>query len=178
MLSQKYLYNKMADIEMQNLGQKSVVEEGSAGEEGTAAGEHGKIMSAFGIFTIVVIIVLIAVTALFATNAYFYNRIRDGSCSKISQSEAEALYWTNVVLAVIAGIMALAAIIMLFVYWKSPNFTKKWVGTVQGPGGYSEASLAARQSAAIGLRSGAGRLAGYGEGLAGYVGPTPAVVPV
>ncbi len=86
------------------------------------------VMSAFGIFTIVVIIVLIGITALFATNAVFFDKIRDGSCAKISKNEAEALYWTNVVLAVIAGLLALAAIIMLFVFWRKPDYKKKYLG--------------------------------------------------
>ena len=123
------------------------VKVGDKEELGTATGEHGKVTSAFGIFTIVVIIVLIAVTALFATNAIFFDRIKGNGCSdKISPSEANFLYWTNVVLAVLSGILALVAIIMLFVYWKSPNFTKKWIGNVQytRPGGYGEAVTSAR----------------------------------
>ena len=93
-----------------------------------AEGVQSSLMSAFGIFTIVVIIVLIGITALFATNAVFFDRIRDGSCAKISKNEAEALYWTNVVLAVIAGLLALAAIIMLFVFWRKPDYKKKYLG--------------------------------------------------
>jgi len=97
---------------------------------------------------------LIAVTALFATNAIFFDRIKGNGCSdKISSSEANFLYWTNVVLAVLSGILALVAIIMLFVYWKSPNFTKKWIGNVQytRPGGYGEAVTSGRARLGTGL---------------------------
>lgn len=146
-----------------------VVPKGDGNTPGTAEGEHGKVTSAFGIFTIVVIIVLIAVTALFATNAIFFDRIKGNGCNdKISSSEANFLYWTNVVLAVLSGILALVAIIMLFVYWKSPNFTKKWIGNVQytGPAGYGEAVASGRASVGDSLTR-AGR----------YVTPTP-VTPV
>jgi len=162
----KYLYIKMPETAPPL---KSVVEEGDTDTPGSAAGEHGKVTSAFGIFTIVVIIVLIAVTALFATNAIFFDRIKGNGCSdKISSSEADFLYWTNVVLAVLSGILALVAIIMLFVYWKSPNFTKKWIGNVQytRPGGYGEAVTSARSGLGAGLtRAGA------------YVTPTPVTPP-
>ena len=164
----------MSDVEMKEFGAPatSVVKEGSTGEDGTAAGEHGKIMSAFGIFTIVVIIVLIGITALFATNTYFFERIKSSGCNgKISASEANTLYWVNLVMAIISGILALVAIIMLVVYWRKPKFTKKWLGTAsyQAPTVYGEKVAAGRMRAAQGIRYG-------GERAAGFVGPTPGVI--
>jgi len=83
---------------------------------------------------------LIGITALFATNAVFFGRIRDGSCNaKISKSEADTLYWVNVVLAVIAGLLALIAIIMLFVYWKNPEYKEKYIGKYVSPTAYTAA---------------------------------------
>jgi len=152
----KYLYIKMSSDDNND---------STFVENREATREHGKVTSAFGIFTIVVIIVLIAVTALFATNAIFFDRIKGNGCSdKISSSEANFLYWTNVVLAVLSGILALVAIIMLFVYWKSPKFTKKWIGNVQyeRPVGYGEKIDRGRQTFGDKLRR-----------AGDYITPTP-----
>ena len=145
--------------------------EAAAGEEVVvphedAVNEHGKIMSTFGIFIIVLIIVMIGITALFATNAVFFNRIRDGSCAKISKDEAEVMYWLNVVLAVISGIVVLVAIILLLVYWRKPKFTRRYLGRV---------------SVAPGERFAAGYAGFRGQEIpgavpAGVVVPAPALV--
>jgi len=48
-------------------------------------------------------------------NAVYYDRIRRGaSCSAISRNEANTMFWINVILAIIAGIVFIWSIYKLF----------------------------------------------------------------
>nr|QBK91951.1 MAG: hypothetical protein LCPAC304_02930 [Pithovirus LCPAC304] len=96
-----------------------------------AKAEHGKVSTSYTIFLIVVLIVMAFVTAVFITNAVFYEAIRKqaGACgTAVSKNEADVLFWLNVVLAVIAAILLLASIVLLFFAYKKPEFTEKYIG--------------------------------------------------
>lgn len=75
--------------------------------------------NALYILTIVIIIVMIFITGVFIANAFFFAEIRKSGCgTKISTSEGEILYWFNLILAIISGLVVLFAIFIL-VFWRS-----------------------------------------------------------
>lgn len=75
--------------------------------------------SALYILTIVIVIVMIFITGVFIANAFFFAEIRKSGCgTKISTSEGEMLYWFNLILAIISGLIVLFAIFIL-VFWRS-----------------------------------------------------------
>ncbi len=99
-----------------------------------AKAEHGKVSTSYTIFLIVVLIVMAFVTAVFITNAVFYEAIRKqaSACGgAVSKNEADVLFWLNVVLAVIAAILLLVSIVLLFFAYKKPKFTEKYIGKYQ-----------------------------------------------
>lgn len=98
-----------------------------------AKDEHGKVSTSYTIFLIVVLIVMLFVTGVFIANAVYYDRIRKaGGCSTaISKNESDILFWVNVILAVISGIMVIVAIVLLFFAYKKPEYTEKYIGRYQ-----------------------------------------------
>lgn len=90
-------------------------------EKKKATRRHDKVSTSYTIFLIVMTIVFLAIAIVFGVNTYFYDKIRKNGCSSnISSSEAEALYWTNLILAVISGIMFIVCIILIFTTTKAP----------------------------------------------------------
>lgn len=62
---------------------------------------------------------MIFITGVFIANAFFFAEIRKSGCgTKISTSEGEILYWFNLILAIISGLVVLFAIFIL-VFWRS-----------------------------------------------------------
>lgn len=75
--------------------------------------------SALYILTVVIVIVMIFVTGIFISNAFFFAEIRKSGCgANISTSEGDIMYWFNLILAIISGIIVLFAIFIL-VFWRS-----------------------------------------------------------
>ena len=56
-------------------------------------------------FKLVVVIASGLASAFFITNAIYYDRIRNGTCNAISKSEADTMFWINVILAIISVIV-------------------------------------------------------------------------
>lgn len=148
-----------------------------------AQGEHAKVTTSYTIFLIVVAIVFLAIAVVFAINTYFYDKIRKNGCSSsISKSEAEALYWTNLVLAIVAGIMFIVSIILIFTETKAPSYATKYLGRLKYQTESGEViglGEAGRRAAAAGYTRGAAAVgSGYRAGLAaagrGYSAATAA----
>lgn len=95
--------------------------------------EHKKVSSSFAIFLIVVLIVMLFVTGVFIANAIYFDDIRNkgGCANSISKNEANIMFWLNVILAVVSGIMIIVCIALLFLAYRAPKFTEKYIGTVQ-----------------------------------------------
>lgn len=128
--------------------------------ENQARGQHGKVTTSYTIFLIVVAIVFLAIAVVFAINTYFYDKIRKNGCaSSISKSEAEVLYWINLVLAIIAGIMFIVSIILIFTETKAPSYATKYLGRLKyqtESGDVIGLGEAGRRAVAAGYASGAG----------------------
>jgi len=141
--------------------------------EADARQEHGKVTSSYSIFLIVVAIVFLAIAVVFAINTYFYDRIRSTGCStSISKNEAEALFWTNLVLAIVAGIMFIVSIILIFTETKAPTYANKYLGKLR-----YEGEVRARAAAAGARPYVSGAAAGLGQAAIGFnraVGATAA----
>lgn len=103
-------------------------------ETAGAKEEHAKVTSSYTIFLIVVSIVFLAIAIVFGVNTYFYDKIRKTGCGSITASDAEALYWTNLVLAVIAGIMFIVSIILIFTETKAPTYANEYLGKLRAEG--------------------------------------------
>ncbi len=56
-------------------------------------------------FKIVVLIATGFFAGFFIANAIYFNRIMNGSCSAVTKTEATVLFWANIILAIIAGII-------------------------------------------------------------------------
>lgn len=131
--------------------------------EADARQEHGKVTSSYSIFLIVVTIVFLAIAVVFAINTYFYDRIRSTGCStSISKNEAEALFWTNLVLAIVAGIMFIVSIILIFTETKAPTYANKYLGKLRYEGEVRARATAARARPYV-----SGAAAGFGSATAG-----------
>jgi len=65
-------------------------------------------------FKIVVVIASGLATAFFITNAVFYDKIRQSSCTAISKDEADVMFYLNVIFAIITGIIFIWGIFRLF----------------------------------------------------------------
>jgi ABC-type amino acid transport system permease subunit len=78
----------------------------------------------FQVFLIIFVIIMFFITVVLSFDAIFFARIRNGTCSAvISVSEAEILFWLNVVLAVLSGIGVLVGIFMIFFARAKPEWT-------------------------------------------------------
>lgn len=53
-------------------------------------------------------------TGLFIANAFYWNKIRNGSCNAVTSNDATVLFWLNVIFAIIVGLLFLWALIRLF----------------------------------------------------------------
>lgn len=140
-----------------------------------------KVSTSYTIFLIVMTIVFLAIAIVFGVNTYFYDKIRKNGCSSnISSSEAEALYWTNLILAVISGIMFIVCIILMFTTTKAPTIATTYLhdlpGTLQakakewqeyGPGArkYFESVYGSAKNVASGVGA-AGRKYSRAAGMA------------
>ena len=60
------------------------------------------------------VIVMLIFVIIFIANTVYFNRVRIGSCSALSQSEANTLFWLNLILSIIAVIMFIWSFIRLF----------------------------------------------------------------
>lgn len=139
--------------------------------EADAKQEHGKVTSSYSIFLIVAAIVFLAIAVVFGVNTFFYDKIRKSGCSSsISSSEATALFWTNLVLAVIAGIMFIVSIILMFTETKAPTYANKYLGRLRYEGELKAQLAAAKAKAAATAAKpyAYGAAAGFGAATQGF----------
>ena len=115
---------------------------------------YSKLASSYLIFLIVTAIVLAFVTAIFITNTVYYDKInKNKGCSgAVTESEANILFWLNLILAVISGIFFLAAVVLAFIQFEEPKWTEKYIGRIS----YTPGTVAAAQ---------AGRIVPYARGV-------------
>ena len=109
---------------------------------------YAKLASSYLIFLIVTAIVLAFVTAIFITNTVYYDKInKNKGCSgAVTESEANILFWLNLILAVISGIFFLAAVVLAFIQYEKPEWTEKYTGRLTyTPGKVPAAGVAAVQ---------------------------------
>jgi hypothetical protein len=66
-------------------------------------------------FRIIIIIALIAFLVLFIANAVYYNKLRNGNCTAVTNSEANLMFWLNLIWCVVVGIMLIWAIVRIFI---------------------------------------------------------------
>jgi len=117
---------------------------------------YSKLASSYLIFLIVTAIVLAFVTAIFITNTVYYDKInKNKGCSgAVTESEANILFWLNLILAVISGIFFLAAVVLAFIQFEEPKWTEKYIGRISyTPGTVSYASLARKGAARVQARA-------------------------
>ena len=108
--------------------------------------------SSFSIFLIVFIIVLFFITVLLAFNASFYWELRSGGCpGKVTEEEAEAMFWLSVILAILAGIGVLVGIFMFFFARAKPKWTVYYIPPAK-PEFSDPQSFAARQAQILELQ--------------------------
>lgn len=139
---------------------------------------YAKLASSYLIFLIVTAIVLAFVTAIFATNTVFYDKINKnkGCNGAVTESEANTLYWLNLVLAVISGIFFFTAVVLAFLQYEKPKWTDKYIGRVSyTPGTSVEAARQRVAPLALRARAGAERVQAGAARLparlrAGYAG--------
>jgi len=108
---------------------------------------YAKLASSYLIFLIVTAIVLAFVTAIFITNTVYYDKInKNKGCSgAVTESEANILFWLNLILAVISGIFFLAAVVLAFIQFEEPKWTEKYIGRIS----YTPGTVAAARAAAV-----------------------------
>ena len=118
---------------------------------------YAKLASSYLIFLIVTAIVLAFVTAIFITNTIFYDKINKnkGCNGAVTESEANTLYWLNLVLAVISGIFFFAAVVLAFLQYEKPDWTEKYTGRLTYVPGTS-VEAARQRVAPLALRAQAG----------------------
>jgi hypothetical protein len=66
-------------------------------------------------FRIIIIIALIAFLVLFIANAVYYNKLKNGNCTAVSNSQANMMFWLNLIWAIIVGIVLIWAIVRIFI---------------------------------------------------------------
>jgi len=115
---------------------------------------YSKLASSYLIFLIVTAIVLAFVTAIFITNTVYYDKInKNKGCSgAVTESEANILFWLNLILAVISGIFFLAAVVLAFIQFEEPKYLDKYIGRIS----YTPGTVTAAQ---------AGRIVPYARGV-------------
>ncbi len=80
-------------------------------------------VNAFYILVIVIVIVMLFITGVFIANTFFFAEIRKSGCgSKISTTEGDVMFWFNLILAFISGIIVLFAIFMLVFAKSKPEY--------------------------------------------------------
>lgn len=137
---------------------------------------YAKLASSYLIFLIVTAIVLAFVTAIFITNTVYYDKInKNKGCSgAVTESEANILFWLNLILAVISGIFFLAAVVLAFIQFEEPKWTEKYIGRISYTPGTVPAERAAAVQPALAsyasrAREGAARVQAGAERLPGRV---------
>ena len=87
-------------------------------------------VNAVYVLIIVIVIVMFFVTAIFIANAFFFAEIRKSGCgSKISTTEGDIMFWFNLVLAIVSGLIVLFGIFILVFARSTPQFIERYVGT-------------------------------------------------
>jgi len=87
-------------------------------------------VNAMYILIIVIIIVMLFVTGVFIANAFFFSEIRKSGCgSKISTTEGDIMFWFNLILAIISGIIVIFGIFILVFSKSRPEFIERYVGS-------------------------------------------------
>ena len=61
-------------------------------------------------FKIVIVVVTGFVIGISIANIVYYNRIRSGTCNAVTQNEANAMFWINIVILVVASLIFLWAL--------------------------------------------------------------------
>lgn len=101
------------------------------------------------IFLVVVFLVLTFIVGVLIANTVYFNDLRRQSCGNVPQSQLEIMYWLNLVLAVLAGILWLVIIVLFFIgFWK-PSYTEKYIGSYKRPTALSEAQARATGAATV-----------------------------
>ena len=97
--------------------------------EREALGNIRDTTSGFSIFLIVFVIVLGLGTGVFIANTFFFAEIRKSGCgTKISTSEAEVMFWLNLVLTILSALLVLIAIFILVFSRAEPVWTRRYLG--------------------------------------------------
>jgi hypothetical protein len=107
----------------------------------------GEKSSSYLIFLVVVFIVLTFITGVLIANTIYFSELRNQSCGKVPQSQLDIMYWLNLVLTIVAGILWLVILVLFFLGWWKPEFTEKYVGTYKRPTAISSAQAASLAAA-------------------------------
>lgn len=83
-------------------------------------------------FGIILIIALILFITLFIANAYYWNKLRGSGSVNVSTSQAEMMFWLNVIWIFVAGIILIWTIIRMFIKPK-PNTLELAKGMTHTP---------------------------------------------
>lgn len=88
--------------------------------------------TSIGTFTIFVVFIAFVTFIVFGLNGILFNEIRKTSCgSTITQTEGNVMFWVNVALAVIAGILAVVGILFSFYSKTEVNWKRKYIPNVK-----------------------------------------------
>jgi len=83
--------------------------------------------NSIGIFIIFVVFIALIALVAFGINGFLFNKIRKKSCgSAVTQTEGTVLFWVNIALAVISGILTAVGILFSFYSKTEVNWKRKY----------------------------------------------------